>query len=165
MNSKFTQKAQNALNAALSAACLFGHTYVGSEHLLLGIAQEKDSAAARILYSRGAAPEKLREKILAISGNGNESRISASDMTPCVKKIIEESAHLSAKYNQSYIGTEHLLAALIEEVDSVGVRVLELFGRRGGKSKVRKCQKAKFAHLCPFGLWARSYRDGPSRYA
>ncbi|MBQ8387957.1 MAG: ATP-dependent Clp protease ATP-binding subunit [Clostridia bacterium] len=126
MNSKFTQKAQNALNAALSAACLFGHTYVGSEHLLLGIAQEKDSAAARILYSRGAAPEKLREKILAISGNGNESRISASDMTPCVKKIIEESAHLSAKYNQSYIGTEHLLAALIEEVDSVGVRVLEL---------------------------------------
>ncbi len=128
MNSKFTQKAQNALNASLSFARELGHTYIGSEHLLLGIISEKESAAARILLSRGVTFEKLKDIIVSMSGNGNESRLSAADMTPCVKKIIEESSNISEQHNQNYIGTEHLLLALLGESDSVGMRVLEVCG-------------------------------------
>ena len=125
MNSKFTQKAQNALNFALESAKDLGHTYIGSEHLLLGIAFERESAAARILLSRGASFDRLKSAVRSTSGNGCESRITAADMTPCVKKIIEESLAISNKYGQSYIGTEHLLLALLCEEDSVGVRILE----------------------------------------
>jgi ATP-dependent Clp protease ATP-binding subunit ClpC len=126
MNSKFTQKAQHSLKKALELARELGHTYIGSEHLLLGIMFEKEGAAAKILLSRGASYEKLKETTVIMSGSGTESDVNASDMTPCVKKIIEESANLSNQYGQNYIGTEHLLLALLGETDSVGMRVLEL---------------------------------------
>ena len=126
MNSKFTQKAQHSLNRALQLARELGHTYIGSEHLLLGIMSEREGAAAKILISRGASYEKLKETVIIMSGSGIESEVNASDMTPCVKKIIEESANLSNQYGQNYIGTEHLLLALLGETDSVGMRVLEL---------------------------------------
>ncbi len=125
MNSKFTEKAQNALNFALIEARRLGHTYVGSEHLLLGIAAERDCAAARILSSRGASFEKLSDSVSVVSGCGGESKISAADMTPCAKKIIENSFSVSSRLGQNYIGTEHILIALLEEEGSVGIRVLE----------------------------------------
>ena len=129
MNSKFTQKAQNAINAALDTARSFGHTYVGSEHLLIGLCAERDSASSRMLAARGGSHEKIREATVAISGKGSPNvRVGASDMTPCVKKIIEESGNFSLQFGQSYIGTEHLLLALLEEQDSVASKVLERCG-------------------------------------
>ena len=129
MNSKFTQKAQNAINAALDTARSFGHTYVGSEHLLIGLCAERDSASSRMLSARGGSHEKIREATVAISGKGSpNAKVGASDMTPCVKKIIEESGNFSLQFGQSYIGTEHLLLALLEEQESVAARVLERCG-------------------------------------
>ena len=125
MTGRFTQKAQNALNAALSAARSLGHTYIGSEHILLGIAAERENAASRILAARGAVRNALRTAVISISGKGSESLVGASDMTPCVKRIIEEAASLSAQFGQSYVGTEHILLALLGESDCVGIRVLE----------------------------------------
>ncbi len=125
MNSKFTQKAQNSLNFALEVARELGHTYIGSEHILLGISSERESAAARILISRGGTYERLFAAVKEVSGSGNKSRLSASDITPCVKKIIESSGALSDEYGQNYIGTEHILLALLQEESSVGIRVLE----------------------------------------
>lgn len=129
MNSKFTMKAQNAINAALDTARSLGHTYIGSEHLLIGLTAERDSASARMLAARGGAPEKIREATVAVSGRGSpNARVGASDMTPCVKKIIEDSGNLSLQFGQSYIGTEHLLLALLDESESVAARVLERCG-------------------------------------
>ena len=125
MTGRFTQKAQNALNAALSAARSLGHTYIGSEHILLGIAADRDNAASRLLAAKGATRSSLRSAVTGISGKGSESLVGASDMTPCVKRIIEEAASLSAQFGQSYVGTEHLLLALLGESDCVGIRVLE----------------------------------------
>ncbi|MGM9682034.1 MAG: ATP-dependent Clp protease ATP-binding subunit [Eubacteriales bacterium] len=128
MANKFTQKAQNTLNRALEEAHRMGHTYVGSEHILLGLLTEKDSASAKLLAARGADAEKIRKRIIEISGTGTKSNVSAADMTPRTKKIIEASAYESVRNANNYIGTEHILYALLCEKDCVGVKILESVG-------------------------------------
>ncbi|MBQ9783258.1 MAG: ATP-dependent Clp protease ATP-binding subunit, partial [Clostridia bacterium] len=128
MSNKFTQKAQNTLTRALNTARELGHTYVGSEHLLLGLLTEKDSIASRLLLARGADAVKLRKGIVDIAGEGSPSQVSPSDMTPRAKKIIEGSAAESVRCGNHYIGTEHILSALLSEKDCVGVRLLEAEG-------------------------------------
>ncbi len=130
MKSKFTQMAQNTLGNALAFAREFGHTYIGSEHLLLGLLTVSDSSASRFLYERGIDADRLREVICRIAGTSLPTSLMPSDMTPKTKKIIEESASISVKYGQSYIGTEHLLLAVLEERDCVAVKMLESLGIR-----------------------------------
>ncbi len=128
MSNKFTPKAQYALNLALSLASEMGHSYIGSEHLLLGLIKTPESAAARILSARGASFEIIKATVLEITGMGSPGPISPSDMTPRMKRIIESSAYESAKSDHAYIGTEHLLLALLSDKDSVAVRILEAQG-------------------------------------
>ena len=128
MSNKFTQKAQNTLNHALSIARELGHTYVGSEHILLGILTEGDSIASRLLTTRGADIKKIRRTVIDISGVGSRSQVTPADMTPRAKKIIEISSSESCRLGSSYIGTEHILYALMLERDSVAVRILEADG-------------------------------------
>ena len=128
MNNRFTQKAQNTLNNALRFAAEMGHTYVGSEHLLLALLCEKESVAAKVLTAKGLTPEGLREEVAAVSGLGSGSKVSPADMTPRTKRIIEGSAMEAVRGGQSYIGTEHLLLSLLSERDSVGVKLLEEAG-------------------------------------
>lgn len=128
MANKFTQKAQNALRRALSEAREMGHTYIGSEHLLLGLVCESDSTASKMLCSKGANAEKIRKAIGDIAGIGSRSNISATDMTPRTKKIIELSSAEASKNSNAYIGTEHILLALLNERDCVGVKILESCG-------------------------------------
>ena len=128
MNSRFTQSAQNALNYALEYAREFGHTYVGSEHILLGLLSETDGASARILENRGVSVETVKDAIKEISGEGARTNVSAADMTPRTKKIIESSAYQAMRLGQNYIGTEHLLLGLLGESDCVAVRILSSRG-------------------------------------
>ena len=128
MSNKFTQKAQNTLNHALNAAKDMGHTYIGSEHILLGLLEEKDSIATHLLTSKGASKKEIRNSIIDIAGIGSKSKVTPSDMTPRAKKIIEASAAESARYGTNYIGTEHILYALLCEKDCVAVRLLEAEG-------------------------------------
>lgn len=125
MANKFTQKAQSALRRSLDVASELGHSYIGSEHLLLGLAAESDGTASRLLSERGATYDKIRKLVIGITGSGNRCPVSSSDMTPRVKKIIELSATEAQKGGQTFIGTEHMLLALIDERDCVGVKVLE----------------------------------------
>ena len=125
---RFTQKAQNVLNNALSYARELGHTYIGSEHILLGLVGESDSVAAKILEARGADFEKLKNAVVEIAGAGVQSNVSAADMTPRTKHIIEASSLEALQLRQNYIGTEHLLLALLSERDCVGVKLLEECG-------------------------------------
>ncbi|MBR6727550.1 MAG: ATP-dependent Clp protease ATP-binding subunit, partial [Clostridia bacterium] len=128
MSNRFTKKAQNTLNNALRFAAEMGHTYIGSEHILLALVAESDSVAAKVLTARGLSVEKLREEIAAVSGLGSASAVSPADMTPRTKRIIEGSAMEAVRGGQSYIGTEHILLALLSERDAVGVRLLESLG-------------------------------------
>ncbi len=128
MTNRFTSRAQNALNAALVAATDLGHTYVGSEHLLLGLLTESEAVASRLLRARGADAGDVREAIVRMSGEGGRSRVSPADMTPRLRRIIEEAGMESRRAAHSYVGTEHLLLALLDAPESVAVRILEAVG-------------------------------------
>ena len=128
MTNRFTQKAQNVLNLALRIASQMGHTYIGSEHLLLGLLAEGSGVAAHYLTERGADAEQIKKAVEQMAGVGTPTPLSASDMTPRTKNIIEASLYESRRNGQDYIGTEHLLLALLGEEDCVAVRILESVG-------------------------------------
>ena len=125
MKNRFTQKAQNALNFALSSASDMGHTYIGSEHLLLGLCREESGVAAHYLQSRGVDAEKIKGAIIRMAGAGVPCQVSATDMTPRTKSILQASLTEAQKCGQELIGTEHLLLSILREQDSVAVRILE----------------------------------------
>ncbi len=125
MTNRFTGRAQSALNGALREAQALGHTYVGSEHLLLGLLTEPACIAAKLMTARGVDTEKFRSAVVELSGAGARSRVSPSDMTPRVRRIIQDSAIEAGRAGQSYVGTEHLLLALLDQPDCVAVRLLE----------------------------------------
>ena len=124
MNHRFTQKAQNAINAACNFAREFGHTYIGSEHLLLGVASEPDGIASKLLDGLGVSCLQLKDAVTAITGVGTPTMVGADELTPRAKRILEKSAELAQKNAQTYIGTEYLLAAILSEQDCVAVQSL-----------------------------------------
>ena len=128
MNIGFTGKAQNALSNALYSACEMGHTCVGSEHLLLGLLSESESIASKVLSDRGITLEKMKKVVEDVSGVGEPTKLSAADMTPRTKKIIEGSAKCAMSMGHGYVGTEHLLYAIAEETDCYAVKMLESLG-------------------------------------
>lgn len=128
MQNKFTQKAQNTLNRAEAEAGALGHTYIGSEHILLGLAAEADSIASRILSARGLSACVIRRSITDIAGEGEKCRTGAHDMTAHAREIIESSGNVAKKKGCTYIGTEHLLSALLDENGSTGVKIIEASG-------------------------------------
>lgn len=128
MENKFTDKAQRALTLALSHAQEFGHTYIGSEHLILGLLEEKDSVASRMLFKRGIVYSKIKNDIESMTVLGEKTILSLSDFTPKTKKIIENAYKLSEKNKQTMVGSEHLLYSLLNESDSIAVKVLEQNG-------------------------------------
>ena len=128
MSTHFTAKAQNTLRNAQRFAAELGHTYIGSEHILLALIAEKDSVASKILQARGLTVQRVKDEIVSISGAGSGSAPGAVDMTPRTKRIIEGSAMESVRMGQGYIGTEHLLLALIAERDAIGTKMLEAMG-------------------------------------
>ncbi len=128
MNIGFTGRAQSAIERAVSAACEMGHNCVGTEHILLGLLEEGEGLAARVLSDRGVTAEKLRDLIEETSGVGERTRLSAADMTPRTKKIIETSAAIAMNMGHGFIGTEHLLLAMTGERDCFAVKMLEKMG-------------------------------------
>ena len=109
----------------MQTAAEMGHTYIGSEHLLLGLLSEETGVAAHCLQEKGATREKIYSAVVRMAGTGSPADISGADMTPRTKSIIEHSLSIAQTYGQSYIGTEHLLLSLLEERDCVAVRILE----------------------------------------
>ncbi len=120
----FTQSAQNALNKSLYIARDLGHTYIGSEHLLLGLLSVENSVAAKLMALRGITEERTRELIIHAVGRGEPSNIGPDAYTPRTKRIVEISSFQALKFGHNYIGTEHILLALLTESDCVGVKLI-----------------------------------------
>lgn len=125
---RFTKKAAGALGEAMECAGRLGHTYIGSEHLLLGILRQTDSIGARMLLSRGITFEKAEKKVAALVGSGNATVLSARDMTPRARRIIEQSFAAARRFGQTQVGTEHLLSALLKERQSTAAAVIGKMG-------------------------------------
>jgi len=128
MTQKFTQKAQNSLRRAKTLAEEMGHSYIGSEHLLLGLSAEPDSIASRLLGARGADLALLQKSLVEVVGIGTPGPILAEDMTPRAKRIIELAASVADSGSARFVGTEHLLLSLLGERDCVAVKLLDSIG-------------------------------------
>ncbi len=135
MKSSFTEKAERALDISLSSAREMGHTYVGTEHILLGLLSVPDSVAYRILADHGITLSEIKELIAASVGVGTPSAVAATNMTPMTKRIIEESAYTARRLGSEKIGTEHLLAAIISEGDCFANKMIR--AKRASVAEIR----------------------------
>ncbi len=124
----FTEKANESLNLAIGAAEEFGHTYIGSEHLLIGILREGGGIAAEILAARDITAEKIEELLADTVGRGNPTELSPTQFTPRAKRIVELSSSLARQRGISFVGTEHILLAILEEGDNYAVRFISELG-------------------------------------
>ena len=124
MNNKFTKTAQSAINHAFEAAAALGESYVASEHLLLGLLQEKEGIASQLLYKRGITAETTLGLIQQLSAQTGMRTGGVYDLTPRTKKIIEIAAIEAHRFRQYYIGTEHLLLGILEESQSIGAKLI-----------------------------------------
>ena len=120
---RFTQRAKTAIDLGVESAKSFGHKIVGTEHLLLGLLKEKDGIAAKVLNKLGVTEDILESKIVEIEGKND---IGTSDVTlsPRSKQILELSGAFANKLKTNYIGTEHILLALAQEGEGLGMRIL-----------------------------------------
>lgn len=118
----FTTKANEALNLAIKSAQSYGHNYVGTEHILLGLL--KEGSVEDSLLSDGVTEDKINEFIKNEIGVGNPTRLTPDDFTPRAKRIIEISFQIARAMRHSYVGCEHLLIALLKEDDSYAVKFI-----------------------------------------
>ncbi|MBQ9859670.1 MAG: ATP-dependent Clp protease ATP-binding subunit [Clostridia bacterium] len=121
---RFTEKANTALNLAVEGAREMGHTYIGTEHILLGLLREGSGVAASVLAARGITVLRYTEKILAAEASGAYSVLTPEDFTPRAKAAMEAALTDAALAQQRFAGTEHLLAAILRDDTSVAVRLL-----------------------------------------
>lgn len=121
----FTEKANNAINLAVEAAQQLGHTYIGSEHILLGLLRSGNGAAYTVLSKCGADADKLEQLIIQEIGTGDITRLTPEDFTPRTKRVLQTALMQASRLGHNYVGTEHILLALISDRESYAVRFLE----------------------------------------
>ena len=123
MQGKFTNKAQEVLKRAQEAALKLGNKYVGTEHILLGLTLVSDSVAAKALESQGITYHQVMHKIQSMTG-GTSAYYIPADFTPRAKRVVESSVQEAFRMGTGYVGTEHILIALIRENDNIAVRIM-----------------------------------------
>ncbi len=125
---KFSEKARRVLSLAQEEAQRFNHTYIGTEHILLGLVRETDGVAARVLVNLDVELSKIRSAVEFIIGRGERTPTGEIGLTPRAKKVIELAVDEARRLNHNYIGTEHLLIGLMREGEGVPAGVLESLG-------------------------------------
>ena len=125
MQIKFTQQAQHAISNAEKAAKKLNHPYVGTEHLLLGLRQEFASVAGQVLAGHGVDEEKLLKLMdeLVAPNKKTEKRQKPKE-SPRLQYILEDSAREAAHFHMDIVGTEHILVAIIRDLDCVAAKML-----------------------------------------
>ena len=127
MEDRYTDGVKNAWKFAAQEAAKLGSDYIGTEHLLIGIAHEGDSAGGKILNSLGITAGTLEE---LLSGSRNTSLFRRSELyvAPRTKRVLEMAVEEANELGNSYVGTEHLLLAILHEGGGLAVRILEQLG-------------------------------------
>ena len=128
MGTRFTEKAENALNRSVKIAESYGHTYIGSEHILCALAEDQTSCASASLKKYNVSRERLDSLIKQSTGMGIKTNLTSKDTTPRYRKILEESYRISKRFSSNAIGTEHILLAILDEAESVAGKLLASVG-------------------------------------
>ena len=127
--SNFTEKARISISEAHDAAAEMGHNYIGSEHLLLGLIREGSGVAAKVLEKNGITADKVKDKISEYIGTGAPlPQQTELPLTPRSKRLLEISALEARRLSHKYIGTEHILMAIIRDGDGVAAKILGALG-------------------------------------
>ena len=134
MSGSFSEDAKRIIESALSLSRSMGHTYLGSEHILLAIISEKGTILERLLKERGLSQQKIRAQIIASSGIGKDSTVSLNDLTPRCRRLLKRASTEADDFNSPEICSAHILMAILgEECEAStillknGVRLSELY--------------------------------------
>jgi len=125
---KFSERARRVLTIAQEEARQLNHSYIGTEHILLGLAREEEGVAAKILANMGVGLSKIRSAVEFIIGRGEKPSTGETGLTPRAKRVIELAIDEARQLNHNYIGTEHLLLGLLREGEGIAAGVLDSLG-------------------------------------
>jgi ATP-dependent Clp protease ATP-binding subunit ClpC len=125
---RFTDRARRVLVLAQEEAQLLDHTFLGTEHILLGLIGEEEGIAANALRRCGITLEAARAAVEQAVGAAGNAPVSARPFTPRAKKVLELALREALQLDHSYIGTEHLLFGLIREGNGVAISVIRTLG-------------------------------------
>ncbi len=125
---KFTERARKVLALAQEEAQRFNHSYISTEHILLGIVSEGTGVGTKVLANLGVELPKIRTAVEFVIGRGESKSQGEVGLTPRAKKVIELAVDEARHLNHNYIGTEHLLLGLLREGEGVAAGVLESLG-------------------------------------
>ena len=125
---KFSERARRVLTIAQEEARQMNHSYIGTEHILLGLAREEEGVAAKVLTSLGVSLNKVRSAVEFISSRGERPSTGETGLTPRAKRVIELAIDEARQLVHNYIGTEHLLLGLLREGEGVAAGVLDSLG-------------------------------------
>jgi excisionase family DNA binding protein len=125
---RFTKRARHVLTLAQEEARRFQHTYIGTEHLLLGLIREEEGVASQVLRNLSIEVDQVRQAIETIIGKGEQVVLGEVGLTPRAKKVIEFAVDEARRLMHQFIGTEHLLLGLLREGDGIAAGVLENCG-------------------------------------
>ncbi len=134
MMGRFTEKAQQVINRSKEIAHEIGHTYVGTEHLLLALLEENEGVAATVLINQGITYKVIHDQVRDMIAQNMNQVAEPEGFTPRVRKILELSLKEAIYMNTNLIGTEHILIALLKEQDCMASRLIEVVG--GSKQKI-----------------------------
>lgn len=129
MIDRFTSQAREAITLAVDAAEGLGHTYVGTEHLLIGLLQEDTGVAAKVLSDNGVEEEKVVQLVAQLISPNQGVRVAEQNgYTPSAKRALDNSYREAVRFKAPLIGTEHLLISIIRQSDCVASRLLNTMG-------------------------------------
>jgi ATP-dependent Clp protease ATP-binding subunit ClpC len=124
MFERFTDRARRVVVLAQEEARMLNHNYIGTEHILLGLIHEGEGVAAKALTAMGIRLDAMRQAVEDIIGRGQQEPFGHIPFTPRSKKVLELSLREALSLGSDYIGTEHILLALLREGDGVGAQIL-----------------------------------------
>ena len=113
MTYKFTKSAAKAIEIANEIAIEFGHSYIGTEHILYGLVKEGTGVANKVLENQGVTTESILEEIEELIGREQEAITSSAGFTPRTKRVFENAYKEAKKIGSDFIGTEHILVGTI----------------------------------------------------
>jgi ATP-dependent Clp protease ATP-binding subunit ClpC len=129
MFERFTDRARRVVVQAQAEARRLDHSYVGTEHVLLGLTHESiGGLAAKVLESLGIGLEAVRQRVEEVAGRGKQAPSGHIPFTPRTKKLLELALQESRALGHNYVGTEHILLGLIRQGDGVAAHVLSELG-------------------------------------
>ena len=140
MFERFTDRARRVLVLAQEEARLLNHSFIGTEHILLGLIHEGEGVAAKALDSMGISLEAVREKVEETIGMTGAPPSGSPPFTPRAKKVLELSLREALQLGHSYIGTEHMLLGLVREGEGVAAQVLVSLGADLGRVRQQVIQ-------------------------